>query len=112
MSERLRQPLREIMGLLVARKYAELEALTNGVRLSASEMAQAVGDYGRQLVMPPEKAFELLDAVEIRNMQSPRWSITMPLWTQEEGQSDLALELTLIDQLQLFDFEINDIHVL
>ncbi len=112
MNERLRQPVREIIELLVAGKYVKIEALTKGVRLSAGEMAQAVGDYGRHLVVPPEKAFELLDVVEVRNMQPPRWSVTMPLWTQEEGRSDLSLELTLIDGQQAFEIELDDIHVL
>ncbi len=112
MNERLRQSLRDIVKLLVAGKYIELEALTKGVRLSAPEMAKAVGSYGRQLVVPPDNAFRFLDAVEVRNMQPSRWSVTMPLWTQEEGRSDLSLEVTLIDRKQAIEIELNDIHVL
>ncbi len=112
MNEQLRQPVREIIELLVTGRYAELETLTKGVRLSAQEMAKAISDYGRQLVMPPEEAFQLMDVVEIRNAQPPRWSVTMPLWTQAEGRSDLSLELTLMRGHRTFDIELDDIHVL
>jgi hypothetical protein len=111
MNEQLRQPVYQIMELLVAGKYAEVEALTNGVRLSAQEMAKAISDYGRELVLPPDDAFGLMDVVEVQNVQPPRWSITMPLWTLEEGRSDLSLELTLIGG-QPIAVELDDIHVL
>lgn len=112
MNEQLRQPVREVVQLLVTGRYAEIEALTKGVRLSAPEMVKAIRDYGRQLVVPPDEAFGLMDVVEVQNAQPPRWSITMPLWTQEEGRSDLSLELTLIGDQKAFRIEIDDLHVL
>ena len=112
MNERLQQPVRAIIELLVDGKYAELETLTKGIRLTGGEMAKAIADYGRQLVVPPEDAFELMDVLEVRAVQPPRWSITMPLWTKEEGRSDLSLELTLIGDQEPFGVELDDIHVL
>jgi hypothetical protein len=111
MNEQLRQPVYQVIKLLVAGKYAEVEALTNGVRLSSQEMAKAISDYGRELVLPPNDAFGLIDVVQVQNVQPPRWSITMPLWTREEGRSDLSLELTLIGG-QPVAVELDDIHVL
>lgn len=112
MNEQLRQPVREIVELLAAGKYAEVEALTGGIRLSAQEMAKAIVDYGRQLVIPPEEAFGLMDVVEVRNVQPPRWSVTMPLWTREEGRSDLSLELTVVGGQKGCGVELDDIHAL
>ena len=112
MNEQLRQPVRKVVELLVSARYAEIEALTEGIRLSASEMTKAITDYGRQLVIPPDEAFELMDVVEVRDAQPPRWSITMPLWTREEGRSDLSLELTLSGDQKAFRIEIDDLHVL
>ena len=97
---------------LVARKYSELEALTNGVRLGALDIASAITKYGKNLVIPPNNAWELLDVVEIRNAQPPQWSVTMPLWTREEGRSDLSIELTLIGDEGGCTIELDDIHVL
>jgi len=112
MNERLREPVAQVLGLLAQKKYEQLARLTNGVRLSAQEMAQAVADYGRTLVEPPDDAFNLLDAVQVRGAEPPRWSITMPVWTKEEGRSDLSLELTVTDHCNSFGIELDDIHVL
>ncbi len=112
MNERLKEPVRQVIDHLVAGKYAELETLTNADRLSAKEMAKAISDYGRELVLPPDDAFRLMDVVEVRNAQPRQWSGTMPLWTREEGRSDLSIGVTLIAKEKGFRIELDDIHVL
>lgn len=112
MNEQLKQPIQHIIEYLVAGKYAELETLTKGRRLSAQEIAKAINDYGRRLVLPPNHAFELMNVVEVRNAQPPKWSIAMPLWTREEGRSDLSVEVTITAGDKAFEIELDDIHVL
>lgn len=112
MNEQFQQRLLDLVKLLVAGKYSEAEKMTNGVRLNSQEIAKAIEDYGRHLVLPPTDAFELMDVVEIRNAAPPRWSVTMPLWTREEGRSDLSLEVTMIGSKNTFEVELDDIHVL
>jgi hypothetical protein len=75
-------------------------------------MARAINQYGRQFVMPPEDAFEFMVVIEVRDTQPRRWSVAMPLWTREEGRSDLSLELTIIRGKESFEIELDDIHVL
>jgi len=89
-----------------------LELLTRGIRLSSEQIEAAIVEYGRTLVVPPVSAFSFMDVIEIRNSPSPSWSITMPLWTKEEGRSDLSLELTLVEKGGGFEVEVDDIHVL
>jgi hypothetical protein len=110
--ERLREAVAKVMSLLVTKDYEELVHLTEGVRLSASEIAQAGEDYGRTLVVPPVEAVHLIDSVQIRGAQPPRWSVTVPVWTAEEGRSDLSLELTVTDLGDHFGIELDDLHVL
>jgi hypothetical protein len=74
-------------------------------------MATAIADYGRHLVSPPDSAFGFMDVVETLNVQPPRWSVVMPLWTQEEGRSDLSLELTIIREDDSFRVQLDDIHI-
>jgi hypothetical protein len=112
MQEQLINSVRGVIDLLVAHKYTKLEALTNGVHLKASDMDRAITEYGRRLVPPPENAIELMDVAKVRNASDNKWSITMPLWTQEEGRSDLSVELTLIHKGKSFAIELDDIHVL
>ena len=112
MHEQLREPIGRVINLLVECKYPELEALTNGVRLKASDMDRAISEYGRKLVPPPQDAFKLMDVVEIKDAPNPRWLVAMPLWTQEEGRADLTVEITLIRCNKGFQVELDDIHVL
>lgn len=112
MNQRLRNSVSQIITLLVAGKYLELETLTRHVRLSANEIAATVSDYGRQLILPPDSGFELMDVVEVKDANPKRWSVRMPLWTREEGRSDLTLEMTVIDKQNGFVVELDDIHVL
>jgi len=112
MNELLRRPACQVIELLVKGKYAEIETLTRGSRLNAQEMANAIRDYGRQLIAPPDDAFRLIEAIEIRNSQPRRWSIVVPLWTLEEGRSDLSLEMTVTTGECGLTIEVDDIHVL
>jgi len=107
----LKQPVRQVIKLLVERRYSELELLTKGIRLGARDIAQAVADYKKTLVIPPEDSYDLMNVVSVRNSEPPKWSIIMPLWTKEEGRSDLSIELTLIKETQDFRIELDDIHV-
>ena len=75
-------------------------------------MAKAINDYGRKLVLPPEDVFELMDVVEVRNAQPQQWSVAMPLWTREEGRSDLSIGVTVIADEDGYSVELDDIHVL
>ena len=104
--------VRKIINLLVERRYQDIESLTNGIRLSVSQIDEAIAGYGRILIAPPEEGYELMDAVEITGANPRRWSVTMPLWTEEESRSDLTLELTIIENGDQILVELDDIHVL
>lgn len=84
---------RYVVKLLVERRFDELEEASNGVRLSASEMEEALEDVGRPLVMPPEPSWNNINATAIRNWPGA-YSVKVDLWTSL-GRSDLMVELTL-----------------
>lgn len=44
------------MQLLVEGRYEELAALSQGVRMTATDLESAVASYGRTLVLPPSNA--------------------------------------------------------
>lgn len=90
----IERTLRVIVQLLVNKDYAELERLTRGVRLSADDVAAAVRDYGRTLVMPPMTAFSRPDVIAIRGSAPPAYSVRFHLYTEEEGMSDLEVQAT------------------
>jgi hypothetical protein len=112
MVAKIQKQVGEIIDLLVKGKFDEIELLTRGARLPAEQIETAIVQYGRTLVAHPVDAFSFMDVIEIRNSSPASWSITMPLWTKEEGRSDLSLELTLVEEDGGFKVELDDIHVL
>jgi hypothetical protein len=112
MDSRFISAVRELVQLLVACQYEEIARLTHRERLDSKSIENAIREYGRKLIMPPPEKFDQLDVVEVRNGGEPRWSVRMPLWTQEEGSSDLSIELTVIKRKNEYVVELDDIHVL
>lgn len=111
--EKLHQTVRAVMRLLEKEAYAELECLSQGVRLSAEEMKEAIKSYGRKIACFPEEGHKELDVIEIRGSSPKQWSVNVPLFTESEGRSDLTLSATLIEsESPLYKIEIDDIHVL
>jgi hypothetical protein len=104
---------RIVVDLLVRGEYEAVERLSGGRRLSAPEMRAAVEGYGRHLVMPPDAEWRQLDAVRISGSEPPSHHVVVPLWTAEEGRSDLSLELRLTEsQPGVYETEVLDIHSL
>lgn len=93
---RIKDEARKIVQWLCDSNYDAIVEYTNGVRLPADEIQYSVDQYGRTLVMPPDETFEELDVIEILNTPGIEWSVRCPLWTAEEGRSDLSLELTVV----------------
>lgn len=103
--------IKKIVELLVHKNYQELELLSNGIRLTSAEINQAICDYDGVLVLPP--SYDSVDSIEIAGSNPRSWSVRYDLWTEEEGQSDLSLEATLIESDQdIMGVELNNIHVL
>ena len=82
-------------------------------RLSAAEIKKVVADYGRRPVLPGRPIEELMGVVEVRDSRPKSWSVNLPLWTEEEGRSDLTLEMRFTDSdTDTYSIEIEDLHVL
>ena len=94
---RIRATMRYIVQLLVERDYMELQKVTNATRLTAEHIESGVKEYGCTLVMPPDERFDDIDVIEIENSEKGEYSVRFRLFTEEEGESDLELQATLID---------------
>ncbi len=90
-----------------------LAARTRPSRLSAAELAAAIEDYGRTLTPVLPNSLDDLDIVELEDAETPTYHVVVELWTEEEGRSDLTLELLLTDRYGgAYDIEIRNLHVL
>ena len=101
------------VGVLVIGDFVGLEKLSQGRRLTAEEIRQAVAEYGHQLVAPPSFDAMRPNVVAVAGSSPPRYSAVVDLWSADEGRSDLSLELTLVRRSTgLFDIEVDTVHVL
>ncbi|UVM53796.1 hypothetical protein LOY37_15600 [Pseudomonas sp. B21-012] len=106
--------LLSIITLLTNGQYQKIESLTSKGGLTADEMCRAIDDYGQKLTTPTsEELNSSIDAIKINCSNKEAWSIQLPLWTEEEGESDLTLEVTVTlsngDGIQI---QIENIHIL
>lgn len=104
--------VRKIVDLLVMGKFDAVAQACSKTRLTADDIRSVIDDYGRHLKPPPAGAYSKLDVIKITNATRPTWSVRVPLYTVEEGISDLTLELTVIEFGKSVQIELDDIHVL
>jgi len=69
-----------------------------------------VRHYPATITALPAEAWDIADAIEI-NGHPGTWSLVVPLWTAEEGRSDLSLEATAQDLPSGPAITIDGIHV-
>jgi hypothetical protein len=104
---------RLLIGLLVRGDMDTAAKITRGRRLDAEALKRAVADYGRTLVPPGAGWWDLVDVTPIRDSAPQAYHVAAPLWSIEEGRSDLTLELRLTEVApEAYDSEILDLHVL
>ena len=106
----IEQTIRHIYSLLLSENYDELERFTNGSRMSSNEICETILAYGYQLVSYPDNL--KLDIVEVKNSSPREWNVVAPIYTSEEGLSDLSIELSLIENgKELYKSELDNIRV-
>jgi len=81
-------------------------------RLSPDDLRQVIADYRRTIVDPPPNVFEDADVIVVARTGLPAYSVRLPLWTREEGRSDLTLELTVRRVGDRWEVELEDLRVL
>ncbi len=79
-------------------------------RLTEQELRQAIADYGRTLTAIPTS----LDGLDVYPIDGApgHFSIDLPLWTVEEGRSDLTLSASVVERDGSVLVSIDDLHVL
>ena len=107
----IEKTVRTLYSLLLNRQYQQIEKMTEGIRLNSQEIEGAISDYGRNMAPYPEHVE--FDLIEITGSNPKSWSVVAPVYTMEEGLSDLSLEMTLTQiDADLLKVELDNIHVL
>ncbi len=102
----------ELIGELAVGNYDGLVRRCTSSRLTSDDLRTVIADYGRRLVSPPANAYQKIDAVRVANSAIPTWSVRIPVWTVEEGRSDLTLEFTVAFSDGHALVQLDDLHVL
>lgn len=111
-TQSLESVVRTLVNRLALGDYEDVLNYCSTSRLTADDLRQVIEDYGRAFIKPPPSAYTNLDAVAVRNAQQPTWSVQAPLWSKEEGRSDLTLEVTVTQDGDRWDVHLEDLHVL
>jgi hypothetical protein len=75
------------------------------------DLRNAVADYGRKVVAPPAD-YTFMRACELRARAVPTWHVEADVWTEEDGRSDLTLEMMVEFEASGPVIGINNLHAL
>ncbi len=80
------------------------------VSVGAEGLRRSITDYRRTLVSLPDEAFDRVEGGRV-TARPREWWIVVPIWTAEEGRSDLSLELVALPIQDGHRLEVTDLHV-
>ena len=102
----------KIANSIAQHQYASAIQMCDHARMTEDDLKRVIEEYGRTFVQLPTNFGEYVDAVIIEVPPLPAWSVQVPLWTLEEGRSDLTLELTVTERIEGLIIELDDLRVL
>jgi hypothetical protein len=95
------------VNLLVREQYDVVEAMTEGRNLSSDALRRAIEQYGRRLVSIPDNERDAFEPRRVPDSTPTLYHAAVHLWTQEEGQSDLTVQLAFVETTHhTFDVEV------
>jgi len=109
-TERVQAVAIQLAGLVSQRKFAQALGMCVASRLTAEDLDSVMTATGRSF-LPNQLSKTHFDIVAIEGRGSPTWSIWAPLWTEEEGRSDLQIEMTVTDSPSGVLIELDDLRV-
>lgn len=105
--------VRHVVELLVEARYEELLRLAPQSRIREEHLEEAIRECGRTLVAWPASAPALVEYYQVIDANPTEWAVDVPFFTEEEGLSDLTLQLSLIaNRTGGYDIQLDGLHVL
>ena len=92
---------------LASKDYQAAYELTLSESVPIQDILRVIEEYGCTIIPLPAKAFDMALFYQISDKQV---DIYLPLWSEEEGQSDLTLSLSCFNNDN--KIKINDLEVL
>jgi hypothetical protein len=107
----VRDAVERLVDDIVAGRFQDLEADGRLGTTTAGELRNAVLHYGRTITHLPSEAWRLVDEF-FDETRPDEISMDVPLWTVEEGRSDLTLSVSCRRDRTGISVAIEDLHVL
>jgi hypothetical protein len=106
----LEQAVRSIVDMLVEGKLEELETLSERLYFTAETLQEALDEFPYKPVpLPDEGWWEEVTVIPVTGR--PEYNVAAPLWTKEEGRSDLTFEMSLTELPDGgYDVTLNQLH--
>ncbi|MEZ5833159.1 MAG: hypothetical protein R3D05_18455 [Dongiaceae bacterium] len=101
----------DLLVLLADGDYESVMERCRDSRLTSDDLRTAIRKYGRKVIAPPAD-YANLRMYKLKARAVPTWSVDADVWTEEEGPSDLTLQLTIAFSPSGPDIEIDDIRVM
>ncbi|MCP2226062.1 hypothetical protein OKW12_001468 [Pseudomonas silensiensis] len=100
----------DLVDALVNGDFDKISAENWYGRLNKHDIEERLSEYGNTLVLPPASFIEKIDTYEYNDGSG--LALDVPLWTEEEGMSDLTLSLELIYDGTQSKLQMTDLRVL
>ena len=98
-TSRVKKALEDVVGLLVRGEWQALADLTDD-GVTPDQLRERVLSYPATFVMPPPEAYDDVHVYEFGSGSPQVYAVEMDLWSEEEGRSDLQIQIE-ITQLEL-----------
>jgi hypothetical protein len=101
----------DLLVLLADGDYESIMERCGYSLMDGDDLWIAVEEYGGTVAAPPAD-YAFMRACELRARAVPTWHVEADVWTEEEGRSDLTLEMTIEFEASGPVIGINNLHVL
>ena len=87
----------DLLGALGRSDFAAVQQMTGGVRFSADSLRATIKRFGKTPAEPPGNIASHFNTRPVPMTQEPTWSIGVPLWTKEEGRSEIEIRVRVVE---------------
>ena len=101
----------DLLVLLADEDYQSIMERCGSSRFTGDDLEAVIREYGCKVIAPPAD-YKYFRAYELEARAAPTWSVEADVWTEEEGASNLTLQLTIAFEPDGPLIEIDGLHVL
>jgi hypothetical protein len=102
--------IKEIVYNISMNNYEAIKVNRQNGRVDIDDLKRVIAEYGCTIVLLPDEAFTKAEIYDVKDEN--RLDVYIPLWTEEEGRSDLTLSLSCYIINETAKVEISDLGVL